>query len=61
MHMRRFKYITDEQRKRDKLNELVDSKGLSREDLVLILTTVTINFDIFPQEMLEKTLGIQRI
>lgn len=57
--MRRFRYITDDQRKRDKFNELADSKNLSREDLVLILTTIGLNFDIFPQDSLEKILGIQ--
>ena len=46
MEMQRFKYITHEQKKRDKLSELVDSKGLSREDMVLILTTVAMNTEI---------------
>ena len=56
---RRFKLITEEERKKDKFNELMESKNLSREDLVLILTTIHLNFDIFPQGLLEKILGIQ--
>lgn len=59
--MRRFKYITDDETKRDKFNELVDSKNLSREDLMLILTTIDLNFDIFPQDSLMKILGIQEL
>ncbi|MCX8167305.1 MAG: hypothetical protein N3E37_05655 [Candidatus Micrarchaeota archaeon] len=59
--MRRFRYITDDETKRDKFNELVDSKNLSREDLMLILTTIDLNFDIFPQDSLMKILGIQEL
>lgn len=60
MHeLRRFRFITDDEKKKDKFNELVDSKNLSREDLVLILTTITLNFDIFPREQLKKILGIR--
>lgn len=59
--MRRFIYITEDKRKRDKLAELVDSKNLSRENLVLILTTISLNFDIFPQDLLAQTLGIREL
>lgn len=59
--MRRFRYITENKEKINKFNELIYSKNLSREDLVLILTTIHLNFDIFPQGLLEKTLGIQEI
>jgi hypothetical protein len=59
--MRRFRYITNDTTKKDKFQELVASKNLSKEDLVLILTTINLNFDIFPQDMLEKFLGIQKL
>lgn len=59
--MRRFRYITDDETKRDKFKELLDSKNLSREDLMLILTTIDLNFDIFPQDSLMKILGIQKL
>lgn len=59
--MIQFRYITDDERKRDKFRKLVASKNLSREDLVLILTSISLNYDIFPQGLLEKTLGIQKL
>ena len=59
--MRRFRYITDNETKRDKLCELIDSKNLSQEDLILILTTISLNFDIFPLDDLEKILGIPKL
>lgn len=59
--MIRFRYITDDERKRDKFRKLVASKNLSREDLVLILTSISLNYDIFPQGLLEKTLGIRKL
>ncbi|MBU5439474.1 hypothetical protein KQI42_15775 [Tissierella sp. MSJ-40] len=55
--MRRFRFVTDDESKKDKFNELVYSKNLSRDDLVLILTTINLNLDIFPQGLLEKYLG----
>lgn len=59
--MRRFKFITENNEKINKFFKLMDSKNLSREDLVLILTTIHLNFDIFPLGLLEKSLGIQEI
>ena len=59
--LRRFRYLTDDEGKRDRFNELIQSKNLSREDLVLILTTIDLNFDIFPQADLERILGIGKI
>lgn len=43
---RRFIQIgTDE--KMNRLSDLVESKGLSRDDLILILETIKLNHDIF--------------
>lgn len=61
MELRRFRFVTDDVNKKDKFNQLVGLKNLSREDLVLILTTIDLNFDIFPQGSLEQTLGIQKM
>lgn len=47
MELRRFRYVTDVEKKKDKLKDLIESKNLSREDLVLILTTINLNFDSF--------------
>lgn len=61
MELRRFRHITDDQKKIERFNELVRSKNLSREDLILILTTIGLNYDTFPQYQLEHILGVQKI
>lgn len=43
---RRFIQIGPDE-KMNRLSDLVESKGLSRDDLVLILETIKINPDIF--------------
>lgn len=53
MEFRRFQYITDDQSKKDRFDALAEAKNLSREDLILILTTIKLNLDILiesPQE-----------
>lgn len=50
---RRFRPITDNQQKIDKLIALVEAKNLSRDEIALILTSLSINLDIFLPENLE--------
>lgn len=45
---RRFRVLTDDPEKEKRLFRLISEKGLSREDLYLILTGLGLNFDIFP-------------
>lgn len=49
MDFRRFRYVTDDNEKRDKLKSLISEKNLSHDDLLLILTSLNLNFDIFEQ------------
>ena len=46
---RRFKYITENQEKRDKLNSLISEKNLSREDLMLVLETIDLDIEVVIQ------------
>lgn len=46
---RRFNIITNDNKKLDRLYEIVKEKNLSRSDLFLIITCLGINFDIFPE------------
>lgn len=46
--LRRFRVITDDPEKEKRLFRLISEKGLSRDDLYLILTGLGLNFDIFP-------------
>ena len=46
---RRFKIITNDDKKLDRFYEIVDEKNLSRHELFLIITCLGINFDIFPE------------
>lgn len=46
---RRFNIITKDNKKLDRLYEIVKEKNLSRSDLFLIITCLGINFDIFPE------------
>lgn len=46
--LRRFRVITDEPEKVKRLFRLISEKGLSRDDLYLLLTGLGLNFDIFP-------------
>lgn len=46
---RRFNIITNDNKKLDRLYEIVKEKNLSRSDLFLIVTCLGINFDIFPE------------
>lgn len=45
--LRRFKLINEENK--DKLLTLIEEKSLSREDLILILSSISLNQDIHPQ------------
>ena len=45
---RRFRVLTDDAEKAERLFRLISEKGLSREDLYLLLTGLGLNFDIFP-------------
>lgn len=45
---RRFRVLTDDAEKAKRLFRLISEKGLSREDLYLLLTGLGLNFDIFP-------------
>lgn len=45
---RRFRVLTDDPEKEKRLFRLISEKGLSREDLYLLLTGLGLNFDIFP-------------
>ena len=55
MDYRRFKIINEQQK--EAFESLVADKNLSREDLLLILTTVTLNYDIYPLQGKEQTYG----
>lgn len=46
--LRRFRVITDDPEKAKRLFRLISEKGLSREDLYLLLTGLGLNFDSFP-------------
>lgn len=46
--LRRFRVITDDPEKEKRLFRLISEKGLSREDLYLLLTGLGLNFDICP-------------
>lgn len=46
--LRRFRVITDDPEKEKRLFRLISEKGLSRDDLYLLLTGLGLNFDIFP-------------
>ena len=45
--VKRFRYITDDEWNKERLDNLVLEKGLSRGDLGLILKTICLNPDIF--------------
>lgn len=45
---RRFRVLTDDAEKAERLFRLISEKGLSRDDLYLLLTGLGLNFDIFP-------------
>lgn len=45
---RRFRVLTDDAEKAERLFRLISEKSLSREDLYLLLTGLGLNFDIFP-------------
>lgn len=47
--LRRFRVITDDPEKEKRLFRLISEKGLSRDDLYLLLTGLGLNFDIFPE------------
>lgn len=47
--LRRFRVLTDDAEKEKRLFRLISEKGLSRDDLYLILTGLGLNFDIFPE------------
>ena len=53
MDYRRFKIINEQQK--EAFETLVADKNLSREDLLLILTTVTLNYDTYPLQWQEQT------
>ncbi len=53
MDYRRFKIINEQQK--EAFESLVTDKNLSREDLLLILTTVTLNYDTYPLQWQEQT------
>ena len=44
---RRFRYVTDDEDRKKRLDELICRKKLSRRDLGLILRTISLNLDIF--------------
>lgn len=44
--LRRFKYVTDNDDERKNLDKLLDDKGISRDDLMLILRTIALNESI---------------
>lgn len=46
--LRRFRVLTDDAEKAKRLFRLISEKGLSREDLYLLLTGLGLNFDSFP-------------
>lgn len=46
--LRRFRVLTDDAEKAKRLFRLISEKGLSRDDLYLLLTGLGLNFDIFP-------------
>ena len=46
--LRRFRVLTDDAEKAERLFRLISEKGLSRDDLYLILTGLGLNFDIYP-------------
>lgn len=46
--LRRFRVITDDPVKEKRLFRLISEKGLSRNDLYLLLTGLGLNFDILP-------------
>lgn len=46
---RRFKIITNDDKKLDRFYEIVEEKNLSRYELFLIITCLGVNFDIFPE------------
>lgn len=46
--LRRFRVITDDAEKAKRLFRLISEKGLSRDDLYLLLTGLGLNFDIYP-------------
>lgn len=45
---RRFRVLTDDAEKAERLFRLISEKGLSRDDLNLLLTGLGLNFDIYP-------------
>ena len=45
---RRFRMLTDDAEKAERLFRLISEKGLSRDDLYLLLTGLGLNFDNFP-------------
>lgn len=47
-NFRRFRVITDDPEKEKRLFQLISEKGLSRDDLYLILTGLGLNFDVLP-------------
>ncbi|WP_215508416.1 hypothetical protein [Peptoniphilus sp. EMRHCC_23] len=47
--LRRFRVITDDPEKEKRLFRLISEKGLSRDDLYLLLTGLGLNFDIYPE------------
>lgn len=47
--LRRFRVITDDAEKAERLFRLISEKGLSRDDLYLLLTGLGLNFDILPE------------
>lgn len=46
---RRFKIITNDDKKLDRFYEIIEEKNLSRHELFLIITCLGVNFDIFPE------------
>lgn len=56
--LRRFRVLTDDAEKAARLFRLISEKGLSCEDLYLLLTGLGLNFDIFPGS---KTMDIDTL
>lgn len=46
--LRRFRLLTDDAEKAERLFRLISEKGLSRDDLYLLITGLGFNFDNFP-------------
>lgn len=54
MEFRRFKLLTDDEKQKERFLSLCEDKNLSREDLILILTSICISPQLYRDYVLKR-------